>query len=147
MERSRPCGNTRAVERDYGDEAACGEGDDALSMPGVEHKDQDEPTLLEVTLRLHGDFRRRLAPIGVTPLQAGVMLYLQRHPDAKLKDTAAALDVKPPTLTAVIQDLVRKRWVTTRYSIEDRRSVCLWLSRQGQVLAQRIMEHLRPRPT
>ena len=112
-------------------------------MPGVEHKGQDEPTLLEVVLRVHGDFRRRLAPIGVTPLQAGVILYLLRHSDAKLKDTAAALDVQPPTLTAVIQDLVRKRWVTNRYSIEDRRAVCLRLSRQGQVMAQRITDHVQ----
>ena len=62
-------------------------------MPGVERKGQDEPTLLEVVLRAHGDFRRRLAPLHVTPLQAGVMLYLNRHPDAKMKDTAAALSV------------------------------------------------------
>ena len=75
-------------------------------MPGDKDESQHTPTLLEVVLRMHGEFRRRLEPIGVTPLQAGVMLYLQRHPDAKMKDTAAALDVKPPTLTAVIDDLV-----------------------------------------
>ena len=81
-------------------------------MPGVQHTDQDEPTLLEVVLRVHGDFRRRLEPIGVTPLQAGVMLYLHRHPDAKMKDTAAAMGVRSPTLTNVIDALVRKRLVT-----------------------------------
>ena len=62
-------------------------------MPGVEHANQDEPTLLEVVLRVHGDFRRRLAPLHVTPLQAGVMLYLHRHRDAKLTEAAAALRV------------------------------------------------------
>ena len=81
-------------------------------MPGVKHTDQDEPTLLEVVLRVHGDFRRRLEPIGVTPLQAGVMLYLHRHPDTKMKDTAAGLDVRSPTLTDVIDALVRKRLVS-----------------------------------
>ena len=38
--------------------------------------------------------RRRLVPLQVTSLQAGVMLYLQRHPDAKMKDTGAALSVQ-----------------------------------------------------
>ncbi|MEP6959185.1 MAG: hypothetical protein ABI980_10695 [Nitrospirota bacterium] len=45
-------------------------------MPGDEHTGQDAPTLLEVVSQLQGDFRIRLAPIGVTPLQAGVMRYL-----------------------------------------------------------------------
>ena len=112
-------------------------------MPRVEHSDQDKRTLLEVVLRIQGDFRRRLEPIGVTPLQAGVMLYLQGHPDAKMKDTAAALDVKPPTLTAVIDDLVRKRWVTRQRALHDDRAVCLQLSRQGQVVAEKIKTHVR----
>ena len=67
-------------------------------MPGVKHEDQDTPTLVEVVLRVQGDFRRRLEPIGVTPLQAGVMLYLHRHPEANLKDTAAAMGIRSPTL-------------------------------------------------
>ncbi|MGH7184099.1 MAG: hypothetical protein ACREJN_19285 [Nitrospiraceae bacterium] len=40
---------------------------------------QEEPTLLEVVLRVQRDFRQRLAPIGVTPLQAGVILYRLRR--------------------------------------------------------------------
>ena len=112
-------------------------------MPGVEHKDQDERTLLEVVLRVHGDFRRRLEPIHVTPLQAGAMLYMQRHPDAKMKDTAAALGVQPPTLTAVIDDLVRKHWVTRQRALHDDRAVCLRLSRQGAVVAGKIKNYVR----
>ena len=112
-------------------------------MPGVKHKEQDKPTLLEVVLRVHRDFRSRLAPIAVTPLQAGVILYLQRHADAKMKDTAAALSVQPPTLTGVIQDLVHKRWVTRRRALHDDRAVCLRLSRQGEVVARRIKDHVR----
>ena len=83
-----------------------------------------QPTLLEMVLRVQGDFRRRLAPISVTPLQAGVMLYLHRHVDAKLKDVAAALGVQSPTLAGVIQDLVRKHWVINRRSIHDDRALC-----------------------
>ena len=112
-------------------------------MPGDKDESQHTPTLLEVVLRMHGEFRRRLEPIGVTPLQAGVMLYLQRHPDAKMKDTAAALDVKPPTLTAVIDDLVRKRWVTRQRALYDERAVCVRLSRQGQVVSGKVKTHIR----
>ena len=51
-------------------------------------------THLELVLWWHGEFRRRLEPIRVTPLQAGVLLYQRRHADAKLTDAAAALGVR-----------------------------------------------------
>ena len=65
-------------------------------------------TLLELVLRVQGDLRRALAPIGVTPLQAGVLCYLRQHADARLVDAAAAFRVEPPTIVDVKQDLVRK---------------------------------------
>jgi DNA-binding MarR family transcriptional regulator len=109
------------------------------------HKRQEKtvPTLLELVLRMEGDFRRILEPIRVTPLQAGVILYLQRHIEAKLTDAAAALSVRSPTLSGVVNDLVRKRWVTKRRSLTDSRAVCLSLSRQGEALARRIKDHVR----
>ena len=89
-------------------------------------------------LRLEGEFRRTLEPIRVTPLQAGVLLYLSRHPDAGVTDAAASLGVRLPTLSEVVKDLVRKRWVIKRRSVTDTRAVCLSLSRRGQALAQKI---------
>jgi DNA-binding MarR family transcriptional regulator len=112
-------------------------------MRSDHHKDREELTLLEVVLQLHGEFRRSLEPIRVTPLQAGVILFLRRHTDAKLTDAAASLGVRLPTLSEVVKDLVRKRWVTKRRSATDTRAVCLSLSRRGEALAQRIKGHVR----
>ena len=89
-------------------------------------------------LQLHGEFRRNLEPIRVTPLQAGVLLFLCRHADAKVTDAVVALRVRLPTLSEVVKDLVRKRWVIKRYSVEDRRAVCLSLSRRGLVMTRKI---------
>ena len=100
-------------------------------------------TLLEQVLRLEGEFRRSLEPIRVTPLQAGVILYLQRHMDAKLTDAAASLGVRLPTLSGVLKDLVRKRWVTRRRSVTDRRAVHVRLSRRGKALAEKIEQQVR----
>jgi DNA-binding MarR family transcriptional regulator len=99
---------------------------------------RSEPILLELVLRIQGDLRRALAPIGVTPLQAGVLCYLRQHADAWLIDAAKAFRLEPPTLTDVVQDLVRKGWITNRRSIEDRRAICLKLSRKGEALVRRI---------
>jgi DNA-binding MarR family transcriptional regulator len=63
-------------------------------MLGVRHKDDEKLTLLELVLRLEGEFRRSLEPIRVTPLQAGVLLYLYRHADPGVTDAAASLGVR-----------------------------------------------------
>jgi DNA-binding MarR family transcriptional regulator len=118
-------------------------GDDTLTVQEVKHNGHEELTLLELVLQLHGDFRRSLEPIRVTTLQAGVILFLRRHTDAKLTDAAASLGVRLPTLSEVVKDLVRKRWVTKRRSATDTRAVCLSLSRRGEALAQRIKDHVR----
>jgi len=107
-------------------------------MRSVEHKGDEQLALLEVVLRVQGEFRRSLEPIRVTPLQAGMLLYLQRHTDAKLTDAAAALCLRLPTLSDVVKDLVRKRWVTKRRSVTDTRVVHLRLSRRGETLTQKI---------
>lgn len=107
-------------------------------MRSVTHNGHEELTLLELVLQLHGEFRRTLEPIRVTPLQAGVLLFLRRHAEARVTDAAAALGVRLPTLSVVVKDLLRKRWVIKRYSVEDRRAVDLRLSRQGLVITRKI---------
>ena len=66
----------------------------------------EDLTILELVLQLHGEFRRSLEPIRVTPLQAGVLLFLRRHAEATVTDTATALRLRPPTLSEVVNDLV-----------------------------------------
>jgi len=108
----------------------------------VKHGDEDL-TILELVLQLHGEFRRSLEPIRVTPLQAGVLLFLRRHAEARVTDTATALRLRPPTLSEVVNDLVRKRWVSKRRSVTDTRVVHLRLSQRGQVITRKIENQVR----
>lgn len=112
-------------------------------MRSATHNDHEEPTLLELVLQLHGEFRRSLEPIRVTPLQAGVLLYLHRHTDATLTEVTTALRLRPPTMSAVVKDLVRVGWVTKRRSAEDARAVWLSLSQRGEALARQIKQLVR----
>ena len=112
-------------------------------MPRVKHKGQDEPTLLEVVLRVQGDFRSQLAPLRVTPLQAGVLLFLHRQREAKMAETAAGVGVSGPTLSVTVRTLIRKRWVTEHRTPDDRRVVRLRLTQRGAMLAGRIQERIR----
>jgi hypothetical protein len=92
-------------------------------MRGGEHNDHEELTLLELVLPLHGEFRKSLEPIRVTPLWQGVIFFLCRHADAKLTDTATLGSGDP---RAGLQMRVTKR----RARHADR-SLCLRLSRRG----------------
>jgi len=103
----------------------------------------EDLTILELVLQLHGELRRSLEPIRVTPLQAGVLLFLRRHAEARVTDTATALRLRPPTLSEVVNDLVRKRWITKRRSVTDTRVVHLRLSRRGNTLALQINQRVR----
>ena len=103
----------------------------------------EDLTILELVLQLHGEFRRSLEPIRVTPLQAGVILFLRRHADARVTDAATALRLRLPTLSEVVNDLVRKRWVTKRRSVTDTRVVHLRLSQRGQVITRKIENQVR----
>jgi DNA-binding MarR family transcriptional regulator len=103
----------------------------------------EDLTILELVLQLHGEFRRSLEPIRVTPLQAGVLLFLRRHAEARVTDTATALRLRLPTLSEVVNDLVRKRWVTKRRSVTDTRVVHLRLSQRGQVITRKIENQVR----
>ena len=99
---------------------------------------KSEPSLLKLVLRVQSNLRRALAPIGVTPLQAGVLCYVREHSGVGVVVAAAAFRVEPPTLVDVVQDLVRKGWIIKRRAIKDRRVVCLRLSRKGEALVRRI---------
>ena len=106
-------------------------GDDALSMRGLEHTGQDKPTRLEVALGLQGDFRIQLAPLRLTPLQAGVMFYLHRQREAQMTETAGGVGVEGPTLSVVVRTQVRKHWVTSHRTSHDRRVMCVRLTQRG----------------
>jgi len=113
-------------------------------MQDCKHNDSAEKlTLLELVLRVQGEFRRSLDPIRVTPLQAGMILFLCRHASATLTDAAGALGVGLPTLSEVVKDLVRQRWVTKRRSLTDSRAVCLSLTQRGEALARKIGERVQ----
>lgn len=109
----------------------------------MKRKDPEAATLLEVVLLVYGELRSTLAPILVTPLQAGVLLFFSRHAETNLTDAAATLHVRLPILSEVVKDLVRKRWVTKRRSVTDSRVMQLHLSWQGHTLARYIDQRVR----
>jgi DNA-binding MarR family transcriptional regulator len=72
-------------------------------------RDMKKLTQLEQVLWLNSQFRRGLEHIGVTPLQAGVLLLCASSDGHNMTNIATSLCLRLPTLSEVVNDLVRKR--------------------------------------
>jgi DNA-binding MarR family transcriptional regulator len=103
----------------------------------------DKRILLVLLLRLVGDFRKTLEPLRVTPSQAGVLLLLHHHADARVTNTATELGVSLATLSRTVTALVHKGWVAKRRAVKDDRVVALSLTRRGHTLACHIEQRVR----
>lgn len=97
---------------------------------------------LETVLRLQGFFRHRLQPLAVSPIQASMLLYLDRHPQCQVIEIASALCI--PTLSAVktVQLIQRNGWLRKPRVSANRKIVKLQLTEKGTALAQKIKENI-----
>src|SRR5215208_2761059 len=102
-----------------------------------------KPTFLEHVLQLQGDSRTRLLPLNITPMQAGVLFYLQRCPSTGAMKMARDFNVQPPTMTPVVQGLVRKGYIVREESPHNRRALPLTLSPRGQSFVKQILAKTR----
>ena len=108
-----------------------------------ENRDADFSALEDV-IRLHGVLRRQLEPLHVTPLQAAVMLYVQRHTGTRVNRLAKDLKLQPPTVVCVVQDLVLKKLVARKGDAHDRRVKPLFLTSRGQSTVGQITRKINP---
>ncbi len=97
---------------------------------------------LETVLRLHGLFRHRLEVLGVSPVQAGIVLYLDRRPQCEWLEIASALCIENPSMTETIRLIQRKGWLRKTRTLENRRTVLLRLTVKGKAMAQKIKENI-----
>ncbi|MBH0201137.1 MAG: MarR family transcriptional regulator [Nitrospira sp.] len=97
---------------------------------------------LETVLRLQGFFRHRLQPLGVSPIQAGMLLYLDRHPQCQVIEIASALCIQNLAAVKTVQLLQRNGWLRKPQANANRKIVKLQLSDKGTALAQKIKENI-----
>lgn len=76
---------------------------------------------------------KRLAQIvGLTPSQLMVLQYLQERGDISAGDIAALTQLKHATITALVDKLVERGYVSRRKGLEDKRKVWLVLEPDGR---------------
>ncbi len=87
--------------------------------------------------RLHRWSQARTAAGGVTAAQAGLLFFLAKNDGALTNEAAAALDLKAPGMSGLV-DRTERAGLIERHADEfDRRASRLWLTEDGRVALKR----------
>ncbi len=82
-------------------------------------------------------FGERIAVLGLTPPDAGMLRKISSDPGISQQDLAEHLGIMPSRMVALIDELERKRIVKRSRNTEDRRNYALALTENGrQVLRE-----------
>lgn len=107
-----------------------------------------EPSLEEVGRSLHSNaihllrnVREEDTAMGIGPAQASALSVLVFGGPLSLNELAAAEQVKPPTMSRIVEALVREGLVNREANQEDRRSITISSTEKGT----RIMHEGRNR--
>lgn len=96
--------------------------------------------LYEVTRLLRRDFTSRVEELGLTQVQWRTLTYLRRDEGCNNTTLADYLEVRPITLTRVIDKLQEKGWVERRPHPSDRRATQLFLTAAVRPLLETMYE-------
>lgn len=112
---------------------------DEADVSGHQKRRSDAWTIPIKVLR---QYRLELSALGVTPVRAGVLLYLEQSPGTHAQHCARVLGVTSPTMSLMLRGLQRGGRVKRQRSPQDDRYVLLTLTRKGTDLVRRIRAHL-----
>jgi DNA-binding MarR family transcriptional regulator len=87
--------------------------------------------------RLHRWSQARTAAGGVTAAQAGLLFFLAKNDGALTNEAAAALDLKAPGMSGLVDPAERAGLIERHADEFDRRASRLWLTRDGRAALKR----------
>lgn len=92
--------------------------------------------------RLHRWSQARTAAGGVTPAQAGLLFFLAKNDGALTNEAAAALDLKAPGMSGLVDRAERAGLIERHADETDRRVSRLWLTKDGRTALKRTKSSL-----
>jgi DNA-binding MarR family transcriptional regulator len=92
----------------------------------------------DVARLLRRNFDRRLQSLGLTQAQWRAIAHLSREPGLKQAALAERLEVKPITLTRLIDRMEAAGWVERQSHPEDRRASLLYLTRKTRPILNQM---------
>ncbi|SFB57849.1 DNA-binding transcriptional regulator, MarR family [Cohnella sp. OV330] len=94
----------------------------------------------EVNQSFYHSMQRAGHHLGVTPIQLLVLKTLRERPQMSLSELAECLFVGPSTASGIVERMVKAKLVTRERPENDRRSISLRLTPEGEGLWVKIDE-------
>jgi DNA-binding MarR family transcriptional regulator len=110
--------------------------------------EESAQALLEVAPQIMRLMRNEMrTPEGgqLSVAQFRTLAYLERRPGSALLDLVAHIGLMPPSMSKLVDGLIRRELVSREASTADRRRITLTLTVQGKSRLQRTRHHLRTR--
>jgi DNA-binding MarR family transcriptional regulator len=104
------------------------------SKPGGPPQGRTSAAFLVAQVGSHaaGKFAERLAPLGLSPPDAGILRVLSANPGLSQQALGGILGVLPSRLVILVDELEKRGLVERRDTPDDRRSYALHLTAKGR---------------
>jgi DNA-binding MarR family transcriptional regulator len=109
-------------------------------MHSKEKKGNSRPAFLLAQVGAHAAsrFAERLAPLGLTPPDTGILRLLRLTAGLSQQELAAKLGIHPSRLVALLDELEHKKLVQRQPNPDDRRQYSLRLTEKGAKTLEEI---------
>lgn len=85
----------------------------------------------------------RLAQLSITELEMHILLHLSDRHQASIADVQRDFGLRPSTLTHGLDRLEGRGYLTRQFNPDDRRSLLVVLTPEGEIMATTVVEMLR----
>ncbi len=112
-------------------------------MPAMKYFDPEKSIgflIYDVSRLMRRDFDRRVQALGLTQIQWRAIAHIARQEGCNQATLADQLEVKPITLTRLVDRLVESGWVVRQPDPKDRRAVQLHLTEISRPLLETMQE-------
>jgi MarR family transcriptional regulator, transcriptional regulator for hemolysin len=96
--------------------------------------------IYDVSRLMRRNFDAQVKPLGLTQIQWRAIAHITRQEGCNQATLADQLEIKPITLTRLIDRLVEAGWVTRQPDPKDRRAVQIHLTEKSRPLLQTMQE-------
>ena len=84
------------------------------------------------------DFIRTLAPLDIRPVQYSMLTTIECNPGRSQADIGEALGIERARVVRLLDELEKRGFIQRLPSAQDRRSYCLFLTKEGRENLERI---------
>jgi DNA-binding MarR family transcriptional regulator len=98
--------------------------------------------LLRTVLYLHHRLERASRAADVSISQYRMLYFLAQGP-RRAAELATESSIRKPSITSLIATLEGKGWITREEDPDDRRALCIQITREGKSAMKRLEQHLQ----